>query len=338
MEKTDHLEDHEVEIDLRQLASLLIKGSRAFFIVFFCVVALGVWHILSSPKIYRISTLLQLPISREVFPEASDLESAENLKGLIINGAFEEALGRKLGADLGRDRIVFRVTIPDKTSMLQISIDVEEARKGSGIATLESLFAVISESYAKRFEVVIADIDRQIKFNERAIESAKEKSKAIEMKLQESAAQGVRLREEISVISAHTTEVLGQTGDLLGGARPVDNASTLLMTGFVQNSLSYSNQLSGQLSSILVRESDMGLELKSIVSQMNDLQAMIDKLGASKASISSLRILSPPRVSLDPVAPNAKKVLSMSLAMGLFFGVVAALLSGSRTAGSRRVS
>jgi len=48
---------------------------------------------------------------------------------------------------------------------------------------------------------------------------------------------------------------------------------------------------------------------------------IIDKLNRSKAFISNLRIVSQPAVSLAPVGSNKKKILALSMFMGLFCGV-----------------
>jgi uncharacterized protein involved in exopolysaccharide biosynthesis len=328
MEQTSLPNCEEREIDLSQYIKVLAKHKKTFLGVFLIILAIGLGYILFSPKIYRASMMIQPPVGGEVLTGANDLESAERLKALIVNNGFNDDLRNKF--NLGSENIIkFRVEIPERTNILQISVDRDSKTKEFGIVLLRNLIDLISNFYAKRIEVRANDTANQIKQNERAIANAKDKAKNLQDQINGITAREEKLREEIKTINANTAEILDKREGLLKNNVATDNVSVLLLTNFIQNNLSYSNQLNNQLSDLSIRRGNLNLEIKSIDFQLQDFQMAIDKLTSSKIFVSNLRILSQPRVSPDPISPNKPIALAVSLVMGLFFGACAAFLQES---------
>lgn len=316
----------EVEIDLRQYIKVIVKRKKTFIAVFLLILAVGITNILFSPKIYRISMMIQPPVEGPSLTGANDLESAENLKGLIVNGAFNEELRKRLGLDFDRDLLEFKVIIPSKTNILQVSVDQESKKKEFGVVLLRNLSDSISGSYAKSIEAKVNDNDSQIELNERAILNAKEKAKSLQDQISEVAVRENKLKEEIAAINLNTTQILSKREGLLKNNTNPENASILLLTNFIQNNLSYSNQLNNQFSDLSIRRVNLNLELKNIDSQISDSQAAIDKLKISKNFIVNLKIIAQPRVPIKPISPEKKKTLAISIVMGLFIGLLAVFL------------
>ena len=52
----------EVEIDLSQYVKMIVKRKKTFIAVFMLILAIGVTYVLFSPKIYRISMMIQPPV------------------------------------------------------------------------------------------------------------------------------------------------------------------------------------------------------------------------------------------------------------------------------------
>ena len=161
---------NEIEIDLNKFyTKVFVKGKITFIIGFLLSFDLGLAVIQFSPKIYRVSMRVQLPVNGGVLPEVNEPGFAENLKGLIINGAFTNELGEKLKSDFNIDAIKFAVVIPDKENILQISVDLENKQKEFGVALLNNLYAVISARYAKRSGSQLTEITNLQKQNERVV-------------------------------------------------------------------------------------------------------------------------------------------------------------------------
>ena len=315
----------EVEIDLNQYIKVIVKRKKTLIAVFLLTFAIGLFNILVSPKIYRTSMMIQSPVNGEILTGANDLDSAENLKGLIVNNTFNDELGRRLNLDPGTIP-GFKVLIPDKTNILQVSVDLESKKKEFGVVLLRNLGDLISGSYAKRIESEYADIASQIKFNERAIVNAKEKAENLQEQIKEVIARRDKLREEIKFVNTNTAQILEKREGLLKGNAATESASTLLLANYLQNNSSYLNQVNNQFSELYIRRVNLNLELKITISEINDFQMMIDKLNIKNNFISNLRIISQPRVSPSPVNSGKKKTLAISIVMGLFLGVLAIFL------------
>ena len=319
----------EVEIDLGRYIKMLVKHKKTFITVFLLIFAVGIVAVKmqSSAKIYKVSMMIQPPVVGQSLTGANDLESAENLKGLIVNGAFNDELKKNLNLDSDNINLEFKVAIPNKTNILQVSIDLEDKKKELGIDLLQSLSKSISDRFTKSIEAKIADISNQIKLNENSIINAKEKSKNLQEQIKEVTVREDKLREEIKVINENTAQILAKREGLLKDNAATENVSILLLTNFVQNNSSYSNQLNNQFSDLSIRRVNLSLELKNIDTQIINFQAEIGKLNINKGFISNLKIIARPRVSSVPmVSSNKKKTLPILIVIGLFLGVFAAFL------------
>jgi len=314
------------EIDISQYIRVIVKRKKTLIAVFSLTLAIGFVYVLFSPKIYRISMMIQPPVAGQSLTGANDLEPAENLKGMIINGAYNEELKKILNIDLDKNHLDFKVIIPSKTNILQVSIDLENKKKDFGVVLLRNLSNLISDSYVKTIEAKTNDILDQIKSNERAIVNAKERAKNLESQIKEITAREDKLRDEIKSININTAQILEKREKTLKENQATESVTALLFANYIQNNSSYLNQMNNQFSDLSIRRVDLSLELKNIGTQIIDFQEEIDKLNISKGFISNLKIIAQPRVSLYPVRPEKKKILVISIIMGLFFGVFAIFL------------
>ena len=311
----------EMEIDLSQYIKVLVKRKKTFFGVFLLILAIGLGYILFSPRIYRISMMIQPPVNGMALTGASDLESAENLKGLIINNVFNEDLKKRLNFDFDKNVIGFKVEIPNKTNILQVSVDLESKKKGFGVVLLRNLIDLISNSYVKLIEVSTNDIANQIKQNEFAIENAKERSINLSDQIKEITVRDDKLKEEIKSVNVNIAQMIAKREKMLKDNATTDSVSTLLLSNYLQSSLSYSNQVNNQLSDLVIRRANLNLEIKNIEVQIRDFQMAIGTLKENIVFVSNLKVLSQPRVSFSPISPSRKEVLAISIVMGLFLGV-----------------
>ncbi len=316
----------ETEIDLSQYIKVIVKRKKTLIAVLLLTLAIGFISILFSPKIYRISMMIQPPVVGQSLTGAYDLEPAENLKGLIINGAYDDELKKTLNIDLNKNNLDFKVVIPNKTNILQVSVDLENKKKEFGIVLLRNPANLISNSYAKMIEARIADISSQIKSNERSIAGAKEKAKNLQEQIKEVTVREDKLREETKIVNENTAQILAKREELLKNNTATENVSILLLTNFIQNNSSYSNQLNNQFSELSLRRVNLSLELKSTDSQISEFQMAIDQLNISKNFIANLKIIAQPRVSANPISSNKKRTLAISIVMGLFLGVLVIFL------------
>jgi len=324
---------NDVEIDLHQYVEVLKKRKKAFFAVFLLVVISGFAYLQFSPKIYKVSMLIQsptletdLPVSASNMSDKNDLETAEKTKFLILSNFFNVDLAKEMKVDLSASDFKFSVEIPQKTNVLKISTIVSEKEEKTGILLLETLVNLVSDYYTKRVDFKSAGIINQIKQNERAIENAKERIKNVQGQIAEIEIRKQKLFEEIKAVSANTAEMLSRREEMTKNNSESENIAILFLSNIIQTNLAHSSQLNNQLSDLSIRIMGLNLETKTINSQISDFQMAIDKLKSSKDFISSIKIIEEPKISSSPVSPDKKKILGLSILMGFVLGVTAAFV------------
>lgn len=316
----------EMTIDIGEYFKVFLKQIKTFFTVFFLIIAILSLNVLLAPKIYRTTTMIQPPVIGESLTGANDIESAEKLKGLIISNFFNEQLSGKLKLDLDKDVSKFTVVIPDKTNVLQVSVDLDSKTKEFGVTLLKGLSDVISDSYVKRIEAEITEIDNRIKQNERAIANVQETVKNSHDQIKEIIERENKLREEIKVINTYTAQILNNRGELLKNNQTIENTSTLLLAIYLQNNSSYLNQVNNQFTELSIRKGDLDLEIKKNLSQISDFQMAADKLKERKLFISNLKIIAQPRILVSPVSPGKNKKFILAIFSSLISAIMAVFL------------
>lgn len=317
-----NMDNGEIEIDVNKYIAVVAKHKKMCIVLFLLILAVGFAVVQFFPEIYRISMLIQPPVSGELLTGAHDLEFAENLKSLIVNKAFHEKLGERLKPALNIDALKFDVVIPEKTNILQVSIDLESREKEFGVVLLRNLYELLSDVCAERIEIRTNTIVNRIKQKEIAVEKARN----LQDQINAIADREDKLREEMKTITALLAKILAENAGLKNNAG-AENPSDLLRLNLIQSNLNYSNQLNSQCRELSIRGDSLRREAKTIDARINDFQTAIDTLNANKGFISNLRIISRPKVSPHPVRnPHKNKVLALSAVIGLFFGVIAAYL------------
>jgi|GEM_PF-1677729 len=320
----------EPEISFRPYFEILLKHKMILALVFFLVFLSGVAYLQLSPKMYLISMMVQAPTLETDLPSVetdlsgkSNLETAENIKYLILSNFFSTELAKRVKSDLTAQELNFAVEIPQKTNVLKINIVLSEDKKELGVVLLRNLSDLISEYYARRINGKIMGIANQIKQNEEAIENSKERIKNLQNQESAIILRRDKLAEEIKAVTANTEEMLSRREELSKKGDGTENITILFLSNIIQSNFTFASQLNSQLSDLSIRIMGLPLEIKTINSQINDLQMAINKLKVSKEFISSLKVIDQPKISPSPVSPDKKKILALSMFIGLFLGVAA---------------
>lgn len=316
----------EDEIDLRQYIRVIAKRKKTLIAVSLLTFTIGLVNMLFSPKIYRVSMMIQPPVIGPSLTGANDFESAENLKGLIINGVFNDELRGSLNLDYSNINLGFNVVIPSKTNILKINIDLEEKKKKLGIDLLQELSKSITNRFTKSIEAKIEDISNQIKLKERGIVNTKEKAENLQQQIKEISLREDKLLEELKTVNLTTAEIWQKRDLYLKENVSSGNSLALFLASYLQNNSNYLNQLNNQTSDLSMRSNDLNLELKNIGFQINNLQMEIDKLNIDKNFISNLKIVEQPKVYYSPINSNKKKTLAISIIIGLLLGMLTIFL------------
>lgn len=321
-------QDYEDEgIDLSKYFRIILKHKNTFFVIFLLTLAFGLTKNMFSSKIYRCSMSIQPPAVGMSLTGGNDIDSAENLKGLIVNNVFNEQLYKKLNLDSGSTPFGFQVNIPAKTNILQVYIDLENKNKEFGKVLLRNLNDVISESYSKRIESEHADIDGQIRFKKNAIINAENKAKNFQEEIKEIIDRKDKLNEEVQSVNANVSQILEKLEKLSTNNEYAESVSIwLLFSNYLQNNANYLNQLNNELSALTIRSYQQNLEIQTTTAQISDLQLDIEKLNIKNNSISNLKTIEQPRISANPINSIGKQTVVTLIALGLFLGLIGVFL------------
>lgn len=322
----------EIEIDLNNCVKVIINRKRTFIAVFLISLAVGLAIIQFTPKLYKVSMLIQPPVIEEL-SEADKLKSAEDLKSLIVHNAFADALKEKLTAGLNAGELRFSAVIPDKTGFLEIAVERDRKNRESGVTLLKQLVEVISDSYIKSIEDRNNDIDAQIKLNEDAMTAVKEEAAKLQEQGEEIKGIEDRLWQETKAIYMTTAEILSKRREGFQNNPTTEDTSIISsvpVEKYLQDNSVYLNTINSQVDRLSIYKANLKIESNNLSRRISEIQAVIEKLKTDKASVSNAKIITQPSISPNPVGLNRKKILTYSISIGLFLGMIAVLLQEFR--------
>lgn len=316
----------EMEIDLSRYVKVIAKHKMAFIMVFLLILAMGFANIRFSPKIYKITMIIQPPVIGESLVNRNYPEALENIKFLLLNGTFNTEIIKRLHLGPDKAKLNFEVSIPPNTNFLMVSINQTAGNQELGVKILKTLFDTLSEKYSTLIQNENDRIDSEIKIILNNIASTEENIGSLEDRLKEIAIREDKLLDEIKLVSANTADITNKRDILLKDNPKGNEMASLLYSNVVQFNLGYMNQLNNQLADAKGREIDRQLEIKDYRITINNAHIEIDKLKLKKQFSSNLKISKEPEISHFPVSPSKMKILIMSIVMGLFFGLLAVFL------------
>ncbi len=320
----------EAEIDISKYIAMFVKRKSTFFAVFLLVVILGVAKAQFSPQIYSISMLVQPPTIGELEFGEKEPVTAESLQGLIVSGAFNEAVGKKMNVDPNAAVFGFTAAIPDKTSFLLISVERDSTTKETAPDLLRNLCEAISLRYQEYIDARINELDHEIRQNERLIANAGERIKGLQARIMEITERARALKEEIKAVNNNMAQLSAERERSLKDPAATESVYTLLLVNYFQNSSGYLMQANSQLIDLSGRRADLELEIRDIEVQINDYQAEAGRVKAKKDLVSNLKIIAQPKISPDPINPGKKRAAAVSIVLGLFIGLLAVVLQEFR--------
>ncbi|MGA2775756.1 MAG: Wzz/FepE/Etk N-terminal domain-containing protein [Candidatus Omnitrophota bacterium] len=318
----------EMDIDLNQYIKVLAKRKKTFVRVFLSILAIGLAYIVLAPKIYKITMIIQTPITEESLSEkeSPSLNMSENLKFLVINKAFNTEIMKKLDLDPLKTDLYFYVSIPSNTNLMELSINERSKDRELGIKILTVLYDIVFKKYSGLIQLKNDEIDNEIKIIINNIVSLKENVDPLEERLKEITLRQEKLYDEIKSVSANTTDLVNKRDILLKNASKDNEMSSLLYSNTIQLNLGYINQLNNQLADFKSRAIDRRSEIKNLKTQIDNYQIEIDKLKLKKQLFSNLKILKEPEASRYPISPSKKRSLILSIFLGFISAVSAVFL------------
>lgn len=312
-------ETHEDEIDLRDYINVIIKRKKVIFTVFSVAVITTIIFSFLTPKVYEVSMIIEPPIMSVTNTGVQNLDSVENIRAKIEEGAFNTKIIK--GLDIKVRSLQFNISQPSGTRLIKVSL-VEAAEKTDlGIQILNKLLEALSLNYTKFIEDKKGEIDNQI-----AMVSGQTSRKEKEIKLKEEQLRILeeryqRLFDEIKEIKSNTERLIHKREALLAGKDTKDDVTSLLYTITLQQNISYFNQLQRELSNSAIDRENVLTVINNLTNNIDENQINIRNLEIAKNDMHNIILIQEPLVSLKAIGPNKRRNVAIAGVFSLMIGV-----------------
>ncbi len=292
----------EEEVDLRDYVNVVFKRKKVILTVLFVSVAVTAIVSFLSPRVYKISMILEPPSQVTDVGEKVYLDLPVNMKTAVEGGIFNPRIIKALSLDSKRP-LKFKVSQPKKLKILKVSIEREEERVKDGIRILNQLFKDLSETYYDKLELVRNNIERKI-----SIVSSDIGTKNNKVRSQEKMLKILEERESELISEIEGTKY----------RKKLQDRDILLA--------SHINQIGKQLVDVKIEEEETRISIENLQSQIEKLQLKIESLNAKKDRINDVRLIQEPMVSSNPIRPKKRQNIAIAMVLGVMLGVFTAFL------------
>ncbi len=280
-------------------------------------------------KIYSIDMVLSPGILRVQEQGANIyIDTPQNIKALIESGIFDYDIINQLndsGVNKDLKKLNFKVTIPQQSNAIKVIYETSDIKQG--IVIQSHLSKLLLEHYSKlvkyfknEYDMKLSLLESEKDYIKAAIQSYKRNVKNTEKRIDE-------LMSEIELIKNNTTNLIKERNKLLS-KNPGENniLSSLLYSNTIQQNLELSNNYQNENNEYKLKKEE---ELQNIEKSENEIIKKfnnIKSLQFKKDSIQNIQILHRPHNNPDPIKPNKRLNVLLSLVAGLFLMLFLAFL------------
>jgi LPS O-antigen subunit length determinant protein (WzzB/FepE family) len=277
--------DADDVIDLSAHVTALWKRKSLVLAIFLVsVIGIGIRDLV-SPRIYRISTIIEPPVSTTVDGEIRSIDAPSNIKAKIDSGAYDVRISSELRLQPGEPR--FSVALPGRDSRLVvIGLDERAEDVAIGQQVLRRLLELIDLDYAQIQNEHRNRIDNRIKTILTQIAT-----KENELKLQ---------RAQF-VASVGGAEQQAESPEK-GGPSP---------SAAMRRKVDFSAQL-------------QGIVIDNFRNEIDQSRLELERLSLQKEGVRGIQIIQEPHASAQPVAPQKRTNIILGGILGLTLGVILA--------------
>jgi len=279
------------EIDLVQLFQILLKRKWMIIAVtvLLTVSAAGITMVL--PKIYEVSTILELTKDAE----GELVESPQTIRESVVNGAYDRLILEELNLKID-DFPKFKVTVPNSTNMVKIV--VESSEPATAVRVLNNLLLKIKNGIDSQLEVKKTFLQNELKSAELTKELFPEQIGQLK-KLVAATERKIADMEKIRKIS-----MSGETSD---------STAILLSLNEIHNKQVFLSGLYRELA-----------ELK----QADEVSALdISDKHLKLVNLKGFSVRKSPEISDKPIKPKKVLIVALALVLGFMAGIVLAFFA-----------
>ncbi|HEB02829.1 MAG TPA: hypothetical protein ENI12_06310, partial [Nitrospirae bacterium] len=276
--QSDGAQEHSGEydtVDVYEILQALKKRYKLIAGIFLVSVALAVAAILLLPPVYMVSaTLAPGWLQMDTNNQPVLVDSPENIKSTVNNGAYSSRIIKSLGLDpLEHSDMVVDASTTKAGNVVLLKYETEDTEVGARI--LGKLISLLDETYSSRISNRKDTVDNSILHirnnmenilkskqmlgnDKKTLINSKKKLankknmldselQMINEKLLIMEKQNKRLTAELENIRQNTTLLRKQRDELPGSANKADPVSMILYSNTIQQNLAYTENLGSKI-------------------------------------------------------------------------------------------
>lgn len=353
MENQDKKTGYYNEDEINLYDYLQVVWRKKFLIIAICLVGIIAAAIISyrMPPIYRVTASVSpgwIYIDKQ--GKGTSVDSAENIKALIVDGSFNTRIIESLRLNPVLSNVEFKTKLARGTEAVSIFYDTENPVEGKMITG--ELIKQLLEYYRTRTDIrrnsienSITMMKNQIKNSEnKKIRAANEKKKIMsDMELLKKKADLLRttekyLNNQVKSVEENTKLIMQEKNEVLKKGEKADTIALLLYSNTIQQNISYIDRLNAdlernrleqesaknELSKNEIELKNKDTELKDVDTEVLDTLQKIRNLEIDRVRVEGLKIVQEPYVSSKPVKPKKMQNIAIAGFSSLFLGIFSA--------------
>ena len=312
-------DSRDYEVDLQECFKVIAKRKIVILAVFFASVIAAITLSFTQPKKYEVSMIIEPPIMGVKNTGIENLDSVENIRAKIEEGAFNTKIINKLNLT---DKVLkFKISSPPSTRLIKISIEMNMAETSLGVKILKQLIDELKLNYSQFIKDKEGELDNQIAIISNQIHSKENdiKLKSEQIKIIDDRSQ--KLLEDIKESKANSDKLRSKGEALLANKENKDSLLSLFYTATMQQDIIYFSQLQNDLSALRTDRESALTAIENIKNSIQEYKINIKSLIMVKDGMHNIVLIQEPLVSLSPNYSNKRFNIVFSGVLGLIFGL-----------------
>jgi len=324
-----HYPPHEDEIDLAELAGVLFRRWRWIVGCTILVTLLGVGYCLMQTPMHAVNAMLQIGQYQTseadyqfIQPPASSAEYIQATAQTLYNRRKKQInKTENIGFSFEKD---FKTETSEQGGIIELTLKTTnnaEAQEflSSVIDRLQSEHKRLFEVRSQKYRQSIRTIEAQLKEYKQRIQSYKKRLNLLQD-------QKLYLREQIQEAKKRINSLL-QNKTSANFSSDKEPIGLLLFSSEIQRIRSHIDMLQTRLGSkIPEKQQNLQINIDNMQSKITSKQAELESQKIALENMGETSVILQPTISDNPVGPNTKLYIALSLVLGVFLGVFLAFL------------
>jgi len=274
---------------------LRIVWKWKWFIIAFTLVCSMLAAILSIwlPKIYEASMIIE-PGVIDIKHDGKYIyiDSPSNISSKISAQVYNDKISEQLDANFSELKFNLKAIQPKDSNAVKVRLETSDV--GLGIQILTGLLNELKTECQHYIDLRKLELDRKIAL--------------VKNQLNISDSERQYLEKEITLVNANTQKIVKERNMLVHKeGNNVDRLSLLIYTNIIQQNIAHYN--------------DLNKELAKLIARIAELKSDINKLGDKRASITNIRVIQPPKASLNHIRPKTKLNVIAAFFIGFIISI-----------------